>query len=148
MEGAEAAWSAVGATVPLADLPKPTDIPPENPTTVTPHKITRDEVVVDLETYEDVMTELRSFADYLSEYSSDAVRATLGRAHDNLEEAAGTIRALTQEPDEVTLRRWRDVERNLESVAEGNVPLHMAREVAAHAAETITAMLHLIGGAR
>lgn len=148
MEPEDLAWAATGATVPLSDLPKPTDIPEEHPTTVPPHTLTREQLLADLHTYDAVMDEIRSFIDYLPEYSADAIRATLGSAHDNLEEAAGTIRALIQEPDEASLRRWRDVERNLEAVAEGHVPAHVARDVAGHAAEAVTAMLHLVGGAQ
>lgn len=147
MDAAELTWSAAGATVPLAETPKPTDIPDERPATVPTHVVTRAQIQADILSYESVMNELRSVADYLSEYSSDSIRATLGAAHDNLEEAAGTLRVLTAEPDEITWRRWRDVQRSLESVAFGKVPAHMARDVAGSAAQAITAMLHLLGGA-
>jgi hypothetical protein len=95
MTAEEAAWDATGAPFALAEVPKPTDIHQEDPTTVPLHRLTVEQLLADLTTYTDVMVELRSFIDYLSEYRSDAVRAVLGRAHDNLEEAAGTIRALT-----------------------------------------------------
>jgi hypothetical protein len=78
----------------LAEVPKPTDIPDPNPTTVPAHQLLGN-VPADLTAYADVLVELRSVIDYLSEYTSDAVRRTLGRAHDNLEEAANTLRALT-----------------------------------------------------
>jgi len=74
--------------------PKPTDIPDPDPITVPAHQLLRD-VPADLTAYMDVLVELRSFIDHLSEYTSAAVKATLGRAHDNLEEAANTLRALT-----------------------------------------------------
>lgn len=95
MTAEEAAWAATGAPFPLAEVPKPTDIPAEDPTTVPLHQLTVEQLSADLSAYADVMVELRSFIDYLSEYRSDAVKTVLGRAHDNLEEAAGTIRALT-----------------------------------------------------
>ena len=95
MNAAETAWAATGAPYPLAEVPKPTDIPDEHPATVGLHQLTPEQITADLTAYADVEAELRSVADYLPEYSSAAVHATLGRAHDNLEEAAGTIRALS-----------------------------------------------------
>lgn len=148
MDAAELAWSATGAPGSLADTPKPTDIPDEHPTQVPAHALTREQLHADLDTYDAVMDELRTFGDYLPEYTAEAIRTTLGSAHDNLEEAAGTIRALIKEPDEVTLRRWRDTQRDLHAVAEGNVPAHMARDIAGKAAEAVDGMLQLIGGAR
>lgn len=94
MDAAELAWAATGAPGSLADTPKPTDIPDEHPASVPAHQVTREQLLADLATYESVMSELRSVADYLPEYTVEAIRTTLGAAHDNLEEAAGTIRAL------------------------------------------------------